>query len=254
MRVLIVTSESCPLGGFGNGANVPAGLARATDSGAIEARLLVPGYPQALEYAQDAREVMRFGDPIGAGETRLLAAPIQGAHIEALILDCPDLFGEDAERLDQKAGPNISNDHLRFAILSHVAAGIALEAGARWRPDLVHAIGWPTGLVPLLISARPGPKPATVFTITDGGNLGLFERDKFEDLALPADMLSQLELGDRLSFLRAGVETADVVTELNPISTPPLAHASKGPCTVFGSEWYADGAGGSQFVLAHELG
>jgi len=28
---------------------------------------------------------------------------------------------------------------LRFALLNHVASGIAGEAGGRWRPDIVHA-------------------------------------------------------------------------------------------------------------------
>lgn len=207
-------------------------------------RLLIPGYPQALDCVEDKREVMRFGDPIGAGETRLLAASIPATHIKALIVDCPDLFGEDAEPLDGKVDHDTTGDHLRFALLSHIAAGIALEAGAHWRPDLVHAIGWPTGLVPLLISACPRPRPATVFTITDGAALGLFRREAFEDLGLPADMLSQLELGDGLSFLRAGVETADVVTDANPFSAREWPHARRSAQNVLGDEAYGAGARG----------
>jgi starch synthase len=74
VRVLYVTSEVFPLVKTGGLADVSAALPATLNELDVDTRLLLPGYRQAMERAPSLQEVARLGDPLGCGETRLLAA------------------------------------------------------------------------------------------------------------------------------------------------------------------------------------
>jgi starch synthase len=216
MRALYVTSEVYPLAKTGGLADVSAALPAALEEFGIDTRVLVPGYPQALAQAPNLTEVARLGDPLGCGEARLLQTHLPNSKIPVWLIDCPALYNRSGGFYQRDDGEDWPDNALRFALLNHVAAGIANEPGGSWRPDVIHANDWHAGLVPLLLSPRQGPRPAVVFTIHNLAYQGLFSTEVSNALDLPADTLAAMEYYGRISFLKAGIQGADAITTVSP--------------------------------------
>jgi hypothetical protein len=74
MRVLFVSSEMYPLIKTGGLADVSAALPKALTALGAEMRLLLPGYPKAIESAVNKSVEVELGDFMGAGPMRLISA------------------------------------------------------------------------------------------------------------------------------------------------------------------------------------
>ncbi len=216
MRALFVTSEAYPFTKTGGLADVSAALPAQLMTLGIDIRILMPAYPQALERAEQLKEIARFGNVLGCGGTRLLETHMPNSRVPVGLVDCPELYNRDGGPYQDANGTDWPDNDLRFAMLSHVAAGIANEAGGRWRPDVLHANDWHAGLAPMLTSRRSGSGPATLFTIHNLAYQGLFDETSFDRLELPPDTFQRLEFYGRLSFLKAGIAAADAITTVSP--------------------------------------
>ena len=155
-----------------------------------------------------------MGDPFGYGETRLLETFLPVSKLPVWMVDCPNLYNRSGGLYQDGTGRDWPDNDRRFALLNHAAAGIANETGARWHPDIVHANDWHAGLVPLLVSGRQ--RPATVFTIHNLAYQGVFGSERFAQLGLPADSFADAEYYGRISFLKAGICSADAITTVSP--------------------------------------
>jgi len=219
MRVLHVASEVFPLAKTGGLADVSAALPAALNELGIDARLIVPGYPQAIERAAQPHEIARFDGLLNCGDVRLLSARLPDTGLHTWLVDCPALYGRNGGLYQNEDGHDWHDNALRFALLNHVAALVADgSADTRWRPDVVHAHDWHAGLVPLLLSARRGPRPATALTIHNLAYQGVFAAEELRRLTLPngPDVHSSLEFYGSLSFLKAGISWADALTTVSP--------------------------------------
>jgi starch synthase len=121
------------------------------------------------------------------------------------------LYGE--ENTDYPDNP------LRFAMLVRAALEFAARRAA---PSVVHAHDWQAGLAPVylktLYAAHPviGGTPS-VFTIHNLAYQGLFEPTWLPGLDLPWDLftIDQLEFWGRISFLKGGINNAEIVTTVS---------------------------------------
>jgi starch synthase len=216
MRVLYITSEVFPFAKTGGLADVSASLPISLREFGLDVRLLVPGYPQALERAANPQEILRLGDPLGCGEVRLLETHLSQADVPVWLVDCPRLYNRAGGLYQTESGDDWPDNALRFALLNHVAAGIANEPGRAWRPELIHCNDWHAGLLPLLLAGRGRPRPATLFTVHNLAYQGLFPADELARLDLPANAFSVMEFYGRISFLKAGIQSADAITTVSP--------------------------------------
>jgi starch synthase len=178
--------------------------------------VLLPAYPQALERTSNAREVARLGDLSGFGETRLLETSLPGNHVTVWLVDCPALYGRDGGLYQTNEGQDWPDNAERFALLNNAAMAIVEGAVEGWIPDIVHANDWHAGLLPLMVSARKGTRPATVFTIHNLAYQGLFRADQFPRIGLPSDQFPNLEFYGRISYLKGGIHAADALTTVSP--------------------------------------
>jgi starch synthase len=216
MNVLFVTAELYPFAKEGGLADVSASLPRALTRRGIDVRIVMPAYPQALDRAPSLRKILSFGNPFGFGESKLLETCLPGSEVPVWLVDCPALYGREGGLYrDQKGCDWVDND-VRFALLSHVSAAIARESTSQWRPDIVHANDWHTGLLPALLVERDRPRPATVFTIHNLAYQGCFAKDRIERLGLPESSRNALEFHGKISFLKTGIDLADAITTVSP--------------------------------------
>ena len=216
MRVLFVTSEAAPFAKTGGLADISAALPIALVEHGIDIRVLMPAYPQALQHASAPVEVARFDNLLGCGETRLLETRFPNSNVPVWLVDCPGLYDRDGGPYQDTHGNEWADNALRFALLNHVAASIAKDAGSGWFPNLLHANDWHSGLLPLLTSRQMQAAPPTLFTIHNLAYQGLFGRENFERLELPNDCFGQMEFYGRISFLKAGIGAADAIATVSP--------------------------------------
>ncbi len=220
LRVLFVASEIYPLAKTGGLADVCASLPPQLARRGIDIRLLMPGYTGAMEQIFAPQVVADLGEVLPGAPVRLVAGWTPDSGLPIWLIDCPSLFQRPGTMYQDPDGRDWEDNALRFGVLSHVAARLGLgRAGLGWRPDIVHAHDWHTGLVPLLLAQETSTqRPRTVFTIHNAAFQGCFPIDSAGTLNLPAESLGAggIEFYGRVSFLKAGVLYADKVTTVSP--------------------------------------
>lgn len=219
MRLLFVASEIYPLAKTGGLADVAASLPLALAGLGVDVRLMLPGYPSALDTAIPTGRHVALGDPLGCGEARLIEAVTPHGGLTVWLVDCPALYRRGGGPYQDDGNADWPDNHLRFALLSHAAACIALgRASEPWQPDVVHAHDWQTGLLPAILAAAGPQRPRTLFTIHNVAFQGNFPADTFPRLGLPSSMFSAdgVEFYGQVSYLKAGLLYADKLTTVSP--------------------------------------
>lgn len=217
LSVLFATSEIYPLVKTGGLADVSAALPAALRHQGVDARILVPGYPQIL-MALKTKWVAATG-VFEFGEARLLSARLPASDVPLYIIDCPALYQREGGPYQDKYGNDWIDNAPRFALLSHFAALLGSdETPLTWRPDVVHCNDWQTGLAPAYLHYLRGKKAATVMTIHNLAYQGVFPSSLVSQLGLPMESYSMhgVEFFGHLSFLKAGLHYADRITTVSP--------------------------------------
>jgi starch synthase len=216
VNLLFATADAYPFVKTGGLADVSAALPAALAASGVSTRIVLPGYPQALESAGHLSEVARFASAIGFGRLRLLETYLPGSSVRVWLVDCPSLDNRPGGPYQDDNGADRPDNQLRCALFDHVVADIANGAVRGWTADIVHANDWHCGLLPLFCSTRNGPRPAMVFTVHNLAYQGLFDAGEFSRLGLPSERFQQLEFYGGPSFMKAGIATADAITTVSP--------------------------------------
>ncbi|TAM50015.1 MAG: glycogen synthase GlgA [Paraburkholderia sp.] len=219
MRVLFASSEAVPLAKTGGLADVSAALPRALAELGVDVRIVVPGYPEALERVHGKEEPIGLGDVQGFGQTWLVPARMPDIDLPLWLVDCPARFDRGGGLYFDEQGQAWADNAERFAVFSHVVARIALgTAGVDWTPDVVHVNDWHLGLVPALLATGPRTRPRSVFTIHNLAFQGVFAAETFGRLGLPNEWFTSdgIEYYGSVSFLKAGIRFADHITTVSP--------------------------------------
>lgn len=236
LRLLFVSSEIFPLAKTGGLADVCAALPMALARRGVDIRLVMPGYPEALDRIERQCVMSELGDLAGLGAARLVCGRLPGLGLPIWLVDCPQLYRrsgglyQDADANDWPDNPE------RFALLAHAAVRLATgAAGSDWLPDLVHCHDWHAGLVPLLLQDRGASAIPTVFTIHNLAFPGLCPADRIDRLGLPRQHFTPAgyEFYGQISFLKAGIRFARRLTTVSPtyaaeIQTPAFGHGLDG--------------------------
>lgn len=219
MRVLFVTSEAYPLVKTGGLADVSHALPVALASQGVDVRVLLPAYPLALDRIKSPRIVARLEPMIGVGDATLISGFFPDTNVPVLLVDTPSLFRRGGGLYQRADGQDWPDNAVRFAFLSHVAAKLAMgQINLGWKPDIVHANDWHTGLLPLLLSLEEKARPRTVFTVHNMAFQGNFPADVSPILGIPTDCFGAdgIEFYGQTSFLKAGLRYSDRVTTVSP--------------------------------------
>ena len=221
MRVLHVTSEVAPWAQTGGLADVAAALppACAAVTPGMRTATIAPLYRVTrARLAQSGAELaspLAFSLAFGPHRYEVTVAAIGAPGTHAVwMVDCPVLYDRDG--LYGDAHGDFGDNHLRFAVLCRaaLAAAPAILGGP---PDVVHAHDWQGGLATALARLE-GMTAATVLTVHNLAYRGLFPKAAVPELGLPWSVfdLHHAEFWDQLSFLKAGMAYADVVTTVSP--------------------------------------
>lgn len=222
MKVLFATSEIAPWVKTGGLGDVAAALPPALRQAGCDVRVLVPGYPALRAAFPDAEHLVHL--PWMGGH--LPAADLYVAQPEGsfpfLLLDCPMLYDRPGNPYLGPEGSDWLDNHLRFGLLSRVAARLASAATPLdWRPDILHCHDWQTGLAPYYLRHYEHGEAggaAAVMTIHNLAFQGVFQPQLLDELAFTgADwQIDGVEYYGFISFLKAGLRHADALTTVSP--------------------------------------
>jgi len=213
-RVLFVSSEIHPLAKTGGLADVCAALPRALARHGADVRYLMPAYESALDRVHAPRVAAHLGAMLGIPSTRLIEGAMPDSGLPVWLLDCPALYLRLGTPYQDPNGGDWPDNWLRFGLLAHAAARIALgEARLDWQPDVVHCHDWQTGLAPYLIGRAAAARPRTVFTVHNAAFQGNFPAEHAAQLGVAFDAM---EFWGRISFLKSGIRYADRVNTVSP--------------------------------------
>jgi starch synthase len=217
-KILFVASEALPLMKTGGLGDVCGSLPQALHALGTDVRVVMPAYRDAIANAGELRRVAElplapWGQPVG-----LLAGTLPGSKVKLWLVEFGPAFDRPGNPYLNDYGHPWHDNAWRFALLARAAVAIANDrAGLKWRPEVVHAHDWQTGLVPALLALQD-ERPATVFTIHNLAYQGLFPHELLFSLGLPADWWSPtvLEFHNQLSFIKGGLVFADWITTVSP--------------------------------------
>ena len=137
----------------------------------------------------------------------------------ALLVDCPS--STIATALYGVGSVDYPDNARRFAC--SCARRSSSRRGAARAPSIVHAHDWQAGLAPVYLKTLYASHPVlggtpTVFTIHNLAYQGLFDADWLPRLDLPWELLAidRLEFWGRISFLKGGINDADVDHDRQP--------------------------------------
>lgn len=215
MRVLFVASEAVPLAKTGGLGDVVSALAAALRRVDVDAGILLPGYPEALDQAGPLTALARWNDLPG-GPSRLLMGRLPHADVPVLLLETPALYAREGTLYQDPDGRDFADNALRFGALCHAAARIATGRSAYPRPDVVHVHDWHAGLVPLFMR-RAGSPAKSILTVHNLAFHGSFPFDVAPDIGLDEDDLrpESVEFWGQLSFLKAGLVHAHRISTVS---------------------------------------
>ncbi len=218
MKILFASSEVTPLIKTGGLADVAGALPVALGHIGQDCRLIVPGYPDVMAKADNLQPIAQLTLP-GTTAPVTLHFGTSGPHkIPLYVVDAPKYFDRPGNPYLTPEGYNWPDNADRFMLFCRAAAAVSLgQAGLDWKPDVLHAHDWQTGLIaPLMLNEAD--RPATLFTIHNLAYQGMFDHATFLRLGLDKSLWNHhaLEFHGHLSFIKGGIALSDRVNTVSP--------------------------------------
>lgn len=217
-RVLLVASEAVPLMKTGGLADVISALAAELIARHVDATVLMPGYPAALDAAEDLRPIGPILEDLpGGGPGRLLLGTMPDVGVPVLLLETARFSARSGNPYVDENGDEYPDNALAFGDLAHAAARICAGRTMFPAPHVLHANDWHAGLAPLLLRAQGIAGVGSALTIHNLAFQGNMPIELAGALGVPADMLGAdgAEFWGKLSFLKAGIACADRITTVS---------------------------------------
>ena len=217
LRILYLTSECAPLVKTGGLGDVAGALPQAMARLGLEMTVLMPAYRSVRLKLGTLSTAAEFAPTPHFPGARILEGELAGA-VRLWLVDCPPLYDRDGGPYGDDLGDDWNDNAMRFGLLCRIAAGIAGAASPlAWRPDVVHCNDWQTALAPAYLHFAPEPRARSLFTVHNLAFQGVFDAGLVPKLGLPAECFSSagVEYYGKLSFLKAGLNYADIITTVS---------------------------------------
>ncbi|MCS7224652.1 MAG: glycogen synthase GlgA [Armatimonadetes bacterium] len=217
-NLLFVASEMFPFAKTGGLADVVGALPKELARSGHDVRVVMPKYRATFKIEQTFQRVATLpnipfgGFQLGCAIDRSDALSDDGVMVYFIehfgFYDREHLYGYD-------------DDWLRFGLLCRAA--LELCKVIKFKPCVIHCHDWQSGLVPAFLKTIYINDPffrgtATVYTVHNLAYQGNFDRSVLEPLGLPSECFSVngVEFHGTVSFMKAGLYYADLVTTVSP--------------------------------------
>lgn len=222
MRILHAAAECYPFLKTGGLADVVAALPAAQRREGEDARILLPGFPAVMAQLVNPVVAAELPGRFGAWEVKLWLGSAPDTGVPVYAIDAPGLFDRPGNPYEDANHQPYPDNHRRFALLSWVAAHMAIGGIGDWRPEILHAHDWHAGLAPAYLSQaseavgrRLGASVTSVHNLAYQGN---FWAERFAELGLRWDYFGVhgVEFNRQVSFLKAALYFSHKITTVSP--------------------------------------
>lgn len=231
----MVSSEATPFAKTGGLADVVGALPVALKELGHEVAVIMPRY-RSIPLA--GMEAAYPGMQLFLGPNPHRVDILKKAHrgVTFYFVEAPYLYDRDGSLYDH-FGREFADNHIRFAVLSVAALGVAQTL---FKPDIIHCHDWQAALVPVYRHDQQWSNPVfygtrTLLTIHNLGYQGRFGKDVYSDLGLSWGWFTQdkLEYFDDVNMLKGGIMMADALSTVSPkyaqeIQTPEFGFGLDG--------------------------
>jgi starch synthase len=222
MNVVFVASEAVPFAKTGGLGDVAGALPRALERQRHQPCVFIPCYRRARSAGPELTSTgLRLSIPVGAQkvEGSVLLSRLPGTDVPVYLIDQPGYF--EREGLYGNGVTDYDDNCARFVFFNRAVLEAIRLLGLH--PEIVHCHDWQTGLIPVYCHTlyRHAPELAragTLFTIHNLAYLGLFWHGDLALTGLDWHLFNwrQLEFHGKLSFMKAGLVFADLVSTVSP--------------------------------------
>ncbi|RMD71621.1 MAG: glycogen synthase GlgA [Gammaproteobacteria bacterium] len=231
--ILYAASEAHPFIKTGGLGDVAGNLPLALKSLGQDIRLAIPAYRPVLRQHPDAQTAATLSIPGVDEPVRILETRIPDSEVPCYLVDIPRFFDREGHPYIGPDGHDWPDNAQRFAAFSRALVAMA-QGLLGWRPHILHANDWQTGLAPALLSLEE-TRPALTFTIHNLAYRGIFPAETFAALDLPGRLWSVdgLEFYGQVCFIKGGIVFSDMINTVSPtyareIQTPAFGHGLDG--------------------------
>ena len=235
MKILFVASEAVPFCKTGGLADVVGTLAQKLGAAGHDVCLFLPKYRAVRAPQLDEGEARKLRVTLAGAEYEVGLRFLHRRAVTTYFIDYPPFFDRDG--LYGAGGRDHADNDRRFGLFCAAVLEAAKAVG--FKPDVVHAHDWQAGPICTHLKRRFAGDPhfagtASVFTVHNMAYQGLFPRASLE----PAGFLAEdwnadgLEYYGQVSYLKAGLAYADILTTVSPT----YAREIQGPEHGFGFE------------------
>jgi len=190
--------------------------------------MVTPRYRTIRERRFGLRDVARLRSlNINVGDQSIECAVksgfVTGSKVQVYFLDNQNLYPKPIPDADCEDDEKKTTYHLTFSLLDHAA--LQLMMLLNWIPDIIHCNGWQTALLPYLMRCCNNyreifAQTRTIVHLHNLRNQGLFSTDLAAEIGIEqieGNENSQplLESGSKISFLKGGLNTTDLILTLN---------------------------------------
>lgn len=233
-KILFVSSELHPFVKTGGLGDVSNSLPKALKALYQDIRVLIPGYPTALNQVTKSKVITKIKLPFygfpgqinasnrTSSSVSIIETKLPGSHVKVWMIDA-DIYNRSGGPYLDKNSQEWPDNAQRFALLNYVAVEISMgRTDLNWQPDIVHGNDWQTGLISALLEHEHKTKlttrPATIFTIHNMAHMGVYSRHEFNTLKLPSSFWNhyELEFHDNFSFIKGGLVFSDRINTVSP--------------------------------------
>ncbi len=226
MQIVMVASEVAPFSKEGGLADVLGSLPPALAELGEEVCVISPLYRgvreegerigQPLRPVEDGDFEVPIGDMVEAG--RLWRSALPDSRVAVYFLQNDRYYDRDGYYTRSDDHTDYQDNSERFIFLARGALEACKALGIR--PDIFHSHDWHSGLVSIYVEyvyRADFPETANVFTIHNIAYQGLFWHWDMKLAGLPWSLFNwkMLEYYGNLSFLKAGLVGADVLTTVS---------------------------------------
>jgi starch synthase len=239
LRILFVSSEVVPFSKTGGLADVAGSLPKSLRRLGHDVVVATPRYADVGVEKWDLETTLEDVAVDLAGVRRAFAVrrtDLPGSAVPIYFIEYNDFF--DRKGLYAVNGVDYPDNAERMSFFSMAALETVKALG--WKPDVIHANDWHTGLIPTYLKTLLAAEPffsatATVFTVHNMGYQGNFQRDKFPATGLEWDQFNseRLEFYGSFNMMKGGLLDAEIVTTVSPtyakeIQTEEMGHGLDG--------------------------
>ena len=222
MNVVFVAPEAVPFAKTGGLADVIGSLPCALERLGHTVSVVIPCYREV--WWRSGQEITTRGwklwIPVGHREVeaRVHESRLPGSGVAVYLIDQPAYF--DRDQLYQQAdGRDYADNAERFAFF----AKASLETISRLDPpvEVIHCHDWQSALIPVALAEQFSPwmdGVGTLLTVHNMAYQGVFDASTLALTGLDRRLFNwrALEFHGRLSFLKAGLVYADLISTVSP--------------------------------------